>query len=82
VSVVACIPGLREAVSCTIAAHHAYLSSSVLGVDSLRHTSSLYGECGMFGLATCVPSLRSTLQILLRVVNEFVGGVGGMHELD
>jgi hypothetical protein len=36
--------GLWEAVSCTIAAHHAYLSSSAPGTDSL-HTFFLYSEC-------------------------------------
>jgi len=40
-----------------IAAHHAYLSSSAVGDDCLLHTSMLYRECGMFGLANSVPSL-------------------------
>jgi len=51
--------GLRGPVPCSIAAHHAYLSSSALSADSLLHTSFLHGECGMFRLATYVPSLHS-----------------------
>jgi hypothetical protein len=31
--------GLREAVSCTIAVHHGYLSSSALGADSLLNST-------------------------------------------
>jgi len=53
--------GCREAVPCTKAAYHAYLSFSAVGADSLLHTF-LRGECGIFGLATCVPSLHLILQ--------------------
>ena len=54
--------GRREAIPCKITAHHAYLSSSAIGDDSLLHTTMLYSQCGKFSLAKSVPSLNSILQ--------------------